>query len=450
MASGSSGRAEDLNEAWAIALQVNSRLLSQQDESRAAASSVAAARSARLPSVKNQTFNAILTPQPGFSIAGPGASGSAGGGGTGAAGAGLALLGKGQSDIPLTNTAVVVPLYSGGRLKHNVEVAAAQLGAQRAEEFRTALDLKLTVAEAYVGILRAEKDLAVSESNVARLSAFLKDVQNRKSEGLATLNDKLSAEVSLSNARQDQIRSQKNLSAAWARYNRYLGRPLTVTTRLSEVSVPAASGDIDDLTSMTLRSRPELAGASEAEIQALTTEALRARPELVGLTEQARSLAEQAESARAGTRPEVTLNAGYTFVGLNALSHQNFLTSLVTVNWTLCDAGATRRRTESLRGQERAALHRRDDTAADIALEVRSNWLDLAEARRRIPVTRQAIDQAEENVKVLLDRYREGLSTYTQVLDGESLRVQTFTNYYAALYDSVLAAYRLKRAIGFL
>ena len=136
-------------------------------------------------------------------------------------------------------------------MKHNVHAADAQLGAQRAEEFRTALDLKLTVAEAYVGVLRAEKDLAVAESNVGRLSAFLRDVQNRKSEGLATLNDKLSADVSLSNARQDQIRIQKNLSVAWARYNRYLGRPLTATTRLTEVSVPPASGehrrpDLDD------------------------------------------------------------------------------------------------------------------------------------------------------------------------------------------------------------
>jgi len=450
MAPWPSGRAEDIHEAWAIALQLNDRLLAQQEDSRASSSSVAAARSARLPSVKNQTMNAIFTPQPAISTAGLGTSGAAGNGGTtGMAGAGLPFLGR-QSDVPVSNTALSVPLYSGGRLKHNVEAAAAQLGAQRAEEFRTALDLKLTVAEAYVGVLRAEKDLAVSDSNVARLSAFVRDVQNRTSEGLATLSDKLSAEVSLSNAQQDQIRTQKNLSAAWARYNRYLGRPLTATTRLSELSVPPASGDIDDLTSMTLRSRPELAAASEATIQALTADALHARPELAGLTEQARSLAEQAESARAGTRPEVTLNVGYTYIGLNGLSHQNFLTSLVAFNWTLGDAGATRHRTESLRGQERAALHRRADTAADIAVEVRSRWLDLAEARRRIPVTRQAITQAEENTRVLNGRYREGLSTYTQVLDGEALRVQTYSNYYAAVYDGVLAAFRLKRAVGFL
>ncbi len=49
---------------------------------------------------------------------------------------------------------------------------------------------------------------------------------------------------------------------------------------------------------------------------------------------------------------------------------------------------------------------------------------------------------------MLADRYREGLSNYTQVLDAEALRVQTFSNYYSAVYDAVLAAFRLKRAVG--
>jgi outer membrane protein TolC len=87
-------------------------------------------------------------------------------------------------------------------------------------------------------------------------------------------------------------------------------------------------------------------------------------------------------------------------------------------------------------------------SAEGISLHGRCYWLDLAEGRRGIPVTRQAIDQSEENVKALLDRYREGLSTYTQVLAAEALRVQSFTSFYAALYDSALADFRLRRSVG--
>ena len=81
------------------------------------------------------------------------------------------------------------------------------------------------MAEAYVGVLRARRNLDVSLSNVAQLASFLRDVTNRKNEGQATRNEELAAEVSLANARLQEITDRKNLLAAWATYNRYLCRP---------------------------------------------------------------------------------------------------------------------------------------------------------------------------------------------------------------------------------
>ncbi len=89
----------------------------------------------------------------------------------------LPIFGPGQRDLPVSLTFASVPLYTGGRLLRNIDAADAQLGAQRSEEFRTAMDLKLTVAEAYVGVLRAQKDLEVARSNVEQLASFARDVQ---------------------------------------------------------------------------------------------------------------------------------------------------------------------------------------------------------------------------------------------------------------------------------
>ncbi len=86
-----------------------------------------------------------------------------------------------------------------------------------------------------------------------------------------------------------------------------------------------------------------------------------------------------------------------------------------------------------------ASIRRPTDTAEDTALEVRSHRLELAEVRWRIPVNRRAIELAEENTKVLFDRYRDGLSTVTQVLDAESLRVQTFLPFGSAVFSLGLA-----------
>jgi len=437
------GRAESLNQAWAIALSVNDGLQAQQAQSQASAMSLGAAQAARRPTVRNQTIDAMLTPSVSIaSITGAGTTSPASAGGS------SKVPGSNQSNVPISLTMLNFPIYTGGRLRANVESARAQLGAQRTEEFRTVLDLKLTVAEAYVGVLRAVRDHQVAESDVARLSAFAKDVKNRRVQGLVTRNDELAAGVSLSNAQLREIQTKRRLVVAWATYNRYLSRPLSQAVDLEDLAAATGPQNRDALAHGPLGDPSGNPAVGESEVLELTAMALRGRPELAGLVEQARSLNAQATATSAGLRPQFSVQTGYAYLGLDVLPERSFYTSALVLDWTLADFGTTKRRAASQRNQEIAALRRRDDTAADIALDVRSRWLDVQETRLRIPVARQAVTQAEENISVVTDRYRQGLSTYTEVLDAENRRVESFTNLYAANYDAVLAVFRLRRAVG--
>ncbi len=95
-----------------------------------------------------------------------------------------------------------------------------------------------------------------------------------------------------------------------------------------------------------------------------------------------------------------------------------------------------------------STVSQRADLAAAIALQVRSAWLDTQETRLRIPVTRAAITQGEENLRVARTRYLQQRGTNTEVLDAENLRVQSYDNFYNANYDALLADFELHRAIG--
>jgi type I restriction-modification system DNA methylase subunit len=66
----------------------------------------------------------------------------------------------------------------------------------------------------------------------------------------------------------------------------------------------------------------------------------------------------------------------------------------------------------------------------------------------RVDVAQSAIAQAEENVRVVRDRYVNGLAPYTEVLDAETLRVTSENNQANAVYDVVIAGLRLKYAVG--
>ncbi len=297
-------------------------------------------------------------------------------------------------------------------------------------------------------MLRARKDLDVARSDVERLASFARDVTNRREQGLAIRSDELAAGVSLANARLGEIRARTTLESAWATYNRYLGRSPTQTTDLEELSVLPPEPDMKELAAQALRGGADTTIPDDGEVRSLTVRAFQLRPELAGLAEQARGLAAQAEATRAGVRPQAGFSGGFFFLGTQNLVPQGFGTATFFIDWTITDGGASRRRAEAFHQQERAALKRRDDTAADVALQVRTRWLDLLQARLRVPVARAAIAQSAESLNVVLDRYRQQLSTYTEVLDAETRRIQSLNNFYDAVYDADLSLFRLRRAVG--
>ena len=72
----------------------------------------------------------------------------------------------------------------------------------------------------------------------------------------------------------------------------------------------------------------------------------------------------------------------------------------------------------------------------------------FTDRKQCVEVTRQAIVQADENLRIARDRYQQQVGTNTEVLDAETLRVQAYTNFYNSSYESVLTELRLRRAVG--
>lgn len=415
-----------------------------------------AAKSSRWPTIRTLAFDALLTTSPGISTGSfLGSSAGGRGAGTGASnpfGAAfpsvLPALGPGQVNLPVSLTFASVPLYTGGRLLRNIDAANAQLGAQRHEEVRTAMDLRLKVAEAYVGVLRAQKNLEVAQSSVEQLESFARDVHNRAEQGLAIRSEELASQVSLANAQLAEIQARTSLESARATYNRYLCRPLNEPTSLQELTSVPPAADWATMAQEAVRNMPIASASNEDEVRWLTQRAMSARPELASLSHQAQALGNQAEATRAGVRPQVGFAMGYVFLGSNNFVPQGIGAATFYADWTITDSGATRRRAAAVDLQERATIKRREDTAADIALEVRTRWLDLQQAKRRVPVAKLAIVQAQENINVVSERYRQQLSTYTEVLDAETRRIQSLSNFYNAVYDESLAMFRLQRSVG--
>jgi outer membrane protein TolC len=130
------------------------------------------------------------------------------------------------------------------------------------------------------------------------------------------------------------------------------------------------------------------------------------------------------------------------------LSREHFWFVSLGVRVNVFDSGRSRHASTALERQSTAVADDRRDRAAEIELEVHKAWQDLATARARVDVVASAVQQAEENLRVVRDRYRNGEGTNTEVLDAEALRALSASNFDTARYDVRLAELRLTRAVG--
>jgi len=439
---GTPARAENLAEAWASALAADQRLQASRQNSVAAGLDLGAAQRERVPTLRTTNSYVFLDSTPAVTTTLPQIPQSP-----------IRLPSTlttpfAQNNFLLSNTAVNVPVYTGGRIRNQVEAASATLNATRTEEVRTALNVKLEVTQAYIQVLRSQRLLDVARSNVVSLRDHVRVVKDLVDEGVAAENDLLATQVSLSNAEQRQLQAENALDESRSTYNRTLLRPLTAPVVLDELPVAPAAGTMKDLAAYAARVRWRDFPLDEAAIQASIDRALRIRPELAGLTESARAVDAQAGVLEAATKPQVGISGGFLFVDNTYLAKDRFWYANFGAEWTLYDGGKSQRRAQAARNR-RAALNRmRTDLGANIALEVRNTWLRLRESHNRIGVALTSLRQADENLRVARDRYQKQVGTNTEVLDAETLRLQNFSNYYNAVYDFAAANFTHRRAIG--
>lgn len=86
--------------------------------------------------------------------------------------------------------------------------------------------------------------------------------------------------------------------------------------------------------------------------------------------------------------------------------------------------------------------------ALEIKVQTREAFLKALSAKERIQVVNIAVDQAEESLRIVKNRYNNGLITMVTLLDAEEARQQAHTNYFKALHDYKMARVELELAAG--
>ncbi len=318
-------------------------------------------------------------------------------------------------------------LYDFGKTSSNIDAAKFSLQAKEIETRRARNRSALDFILAYYDLLEADKLVIVAAEEVKQYEAHKHDAEVRFSAGVVTRNEVLQANVALADSRQRFLVADNNSSLRASRINSLLIRPLNERVQAEDVTATPSAG-------ITLDAAWTVAEAESPEIQVIDA-SIRAQQENV-------------KAVRSEYLPTLFLSGGYQYQENEYQVHPGNWSVIAGATFNLFSGGATNARVH-INASELASLRTTRDKIVDaVRLDVKGAYLNLQSSQQQIEVTRTAVEQAQENLRLQRLRYQEGAGTATEVLDAVTLLTVTNIGQLRAQYGFARAEAGLLYSMG--
>ncbi|WP_302491199.1 TolC family protein [uncultured Megasphaera sp.] len=356
----------------------------------------------------------------------------------GSSGASRALLDimRQQSANSISNAfsngiSVNIPLYTGGLVEGQIDVA--KLGKTNAQEeiLRVEQATKYSAIQGYYGLLAYQELQGVYHEAVDNLQGHLDNVQAQYNVGTKAKVDVLSSDVSLANAKTTAITADNNVAVAESNLNNILGLPLETKLNLADHQLPFDTYNIS--------------------LQEATDYAMKYRPEVLQAAIAVQEAERNIDIANAGNRPTVAITGGNdwadnTFPGIDANKRSWKVAAGVT--YSLYDGGATKAKVNQAKQDLLVARETEQKTREAVQLEVKQAYLNIRSAAQKVEETQTVVDQARENYRIQNIRYQAGVGINLDVLDAQLSLNEAQVNHIQALYDYNVGIAKLEQVMG--
>lgn len=343
---------------------------------------------------------------------------------------GTEILTKGIGNSHSNSITASLPIFTGGELQGQIGQAKANYRSMLSAEEQAYNEMKETATTGYFNMLNATNMKALRQESVDRLQAHLDNVIAQYNVGIVARADVLRSEVELANAQQNYITASNQYDVAEATLNNIIGTPLGTTLLLKDrLQYEPYENDMAYCLAYSEQHRPEL---KQAEYAIDSAEAA-----LV--------------VARSGHMPKVYANASNNWGGNGSDwpgdDDENWSVG-VTASMNVFDSGVTWSKIHAAQENLAKAKETQRQIKDAVELEVRTDYLNMREAEKRISTTQVAVASAEEDYHIAVVRYQAGVGTNIDVMDAQEALTQAKTNYYQALYNYNTSKAALNTSMG--
>ena len=330
---------------------------------------------------------------------------------------------------------VTQPIFQGFRLLSTYQKAALQADSDKASLRKAELDMTEQVQTAFLEYLKAGENTRSMRDSLTRLREQLRIAQAYFEVGLSPRLDVLQAEVDVSEAERLLIEAENTQATTLARLNTLLGFDATaVNTYTGTLKEVGFRYTLEQCLELAYRQRPDLYVAQKAvEIARKSQKEVQSDyyPQIEGYYSMTQS----------GNTP------GMQRSGENG-SHVTNWEVGAQATWNVFEWGTTYYADTRAGWQVAKMRYEQENLKLEVGYDIKSKYLAVQEARKRIAVAQNSVAQATEAYNVALARYHEHVGTNFDVLDASANLTSAQSSLTGAKADYLTALSQIYVAMG--
>ncbi len=299
------------------------------------------------------------------------------------------------------NIGIFQNIYSGSQVKTSYDLARTKQAISTERMRFTASEVVLDTDILYWDVVGNAEYLILSNRYRDIVEKLVNTVLDKVEEEVLSRTEYLQAKVNLNDAELKVIQSENNLKLAEMALNRIIGIEITTDIVTDDsITVDIASIENIDYVQTALATRPEI----KINENLVTASDLN-----IGLT-------------RSPYLPTIGVGAfgKYGTPGINLSNEPNFnFQAFGYLSMPLIYFGKKGKEVEASRIRSNIASLQLDKTQDLITLEVSQARYALEESVKKVNLTQNSVQQADENLDLVNDRYTEGLSPIIDVLNAQ-------------------------------
>ena len=322
-----------------------------------------------------------------------------------------------------------LPIYAGGRIRYGIESSRYLAQAVKLDADNEKDEVIENTIEAYVNLYKAKTAVDLVNENLAQAEQRLKDLRNLEKNGLLARNDLLKAELQVSNTELSLLDVENNWQFANVNMNLMLGLPEKT------IIFPDSSLLQQNLSVNTLDDYVQSAITNRRDIAAID---LRKQAAQTGV-----------KAVKAEYYPSIQLTGGYIAANIpNVLTITNATNIGLGVAYSIGSLWKTKAKIQGAEARARQLVASEELLNDNIRLQVNRAYLNWLSSQKKIEVYAKAIDQANENYRIVKNKYNNSLATTSDLLEADVAQLQARLNYTSARADAVVIYNQLLLASG--